>query len=93
MKQNNVVYPNPCFLLGATIDKTLFYGMSTTFSYFFNKLEINLKKHPRKMIFGYFCDKTLRNKNLKTHCFQPLTLGAGTAAEASGLNLEIAKNA
>ena len=25
MKQNNVVYPNPCFLQGATIDKTLFY--------------------------------------------------------------------
>ena len=25
LKQNNVVYPNPCFLLGATIDKTLFY--------------------------------------------------------------------
>jgi hypothetical protein len=24
LKQNNVVYPSPCFLLGATIDKTLF---------------------------------------------------------------------
>jgi hypothetical protein len=27
LKQNNVVYPNPCFLLGATIDKTLFYAV------------------------------------------------------------------
>jgi hypothetical protein len=29
LKKNNVVYPNPCFLLGATIDKTLFYESFT----------------------------------------------------------------
>jgi len=32
------------------------------------------------MIFGYFCAKSLRNKNPKTQCFQPLKGQAGTAA-------------
>jgi len=39
------------------------------------------------MIFGYFCAKTLRNKNPKMQCFQPSKLGAGTAVAVVVLDL------